>query len=154
MDLCRCFADGSLSTRHSKKGAAHCSFSRALSKWYFGKGLLINFTNTIYKIYQYNLQQFTYTLHFSQFLVDRKLSTRRSTKGTARCHIYRALWNNYFGKALLIHFISTWINSLKHCIFADFLLIVSYVQGFLRKKPFITPFVEDFRTTTLGKFHW
>ena len=35
------------------------------------------------------------------------------------------------------------------------MLVVSYVQSFLRKKRFIVPFVDHFRTTTLiRKFRW
>ena len=74
-------------------------------------------------------------------------------KGTAHCHICRALSNISFGKASLINFVSTGKNSLKHCIFAEFLLIVIYVEGFLRKKLFLAPFVEHFRATCLRKFH-
>ena len=65
MHFCRFFPDRRLSTRCFTKGATHCSFFRALSKYYW-KGL-----------------QFTLALYFYQFFVDRKLSTRYSTKGAA-----------------------------------------------------------------------
>ena len=48
-------------------------------------------------------------------------------------------------------FASTWNNLLKHCISADFLLMESYVQCALRKELRIAPFVECFKTATLGK---
>ena len=40
----------------------------------------------------------------------------------------------YFRKASLIPFIDTLNKILKHCLFADFLLIVSYGQGVLQKE--------------------
>ena len=39
---------------------------------------------------------------------------------------------------------------LKHCISAKFLLMEGYVKGALRKELLIDPFVEHFKTTTLG----
>ena len=39
----------------------------------------------------------------------------------------------------------------KHCIFVEFFLIVGSVQGALRKKLFIAPFVERLKAATLGK---
>ena len=36
-----------------------------------------------------------------------------------------AFQGNYFGKVLLINFISTWNNLPKHCIFAGSLFIIS-----------------------------
>ena len=47
------------------------------------------------------------------------------------CSFRRACENNYFGKASLISLISIWSKLPNHCIFADSLLIVSYVQGVL-----------------------
>ena len=44
---------------------------------------------------------------------------------------HRTFENNYFGKVSLMNLVSTWSNLPKHCIFADSLLIVSYVQGVL-----------------------
>ena len=40
------FSDRKLSTRYSRKGAAHCSFCRALLNSYIGKVSLINFVTT------------------------------------------------------------------------------------------------------------
>ena len=48
-------------------------------------------------------------------------------------------------------FFSTWNNLLKHWISAEFLLVKGYVQGALRKEMRIAPFVERFKTATLGK---
>ena len=48
-------------------------------------------------------------------------------------------------------FASTWSNLPKHLITAEFLLIESVVQSALRKELFIAPFVERFKTATLGK---
>ena len=47
-----------------------------------------------------------------------------------------------------------WINWLKHWISSKFLLIQSYLQGALRKKLRIAPFVERFKIATLGRFCW
>ena len=38
----------------------------------------------------------------------------------------------------------------KHYIFAEVFLIESYVEGALRKKLLMAPFVERFKTATLG----
>ena len=65
----------------------------------------------------------------------------------------RALWNSYFGKVLLITFISAWKNLHEHCIFTDSLLTVSYVQDALRNELHIAPFLEHFKIPILGKFH-
>ena len=51
----------------------------------------------------------------------------------------------------MILFASTSNNLLKHCISAEFLLMEGYVQGALRKEPRIAPFVERFKTATLGR---
>ena len=51
----------------------------------------------------------------------------------------------------LINFIRTWINLRKDCVFADSLLIVSYVQDALRKELLMIPFIECFETITFGK---
>ena len=50
-----------------------------------------------------------------------------------------------------MNFASTWNNLLKHWISAEFLLMEGYVQGALRKKPRIAPFVERFKTASLGR---
>ena len=50
-----------------------------------------------------------------------------------------------------MNFASTWNNLLKHCISAEFRLMESYVQGALRKELHIAPFVEGFKTATLGR---
>ena len=52
-----------------------------------------------------------------------------------------------------MNFVSTSNNLLKHCISNEFLLMEGYVQGALRKELHIAPFVERFKTTTLGKYH-
>ena len=59
---------------------------------------------------------------------------------------------NCFGKVFLIYLINTWNNLLKHCISAKFLLMEGYVHGALTKELRIAPFVEHFKTTTLGNF--
>ena len=58
---------------------------------------------------------------------------------------------NYFGKVLMINFVSFWNNLLKHCISAEFLLMKGYVQGAVRKELRIDPLVQRFKTATLGK---
>ena len=85
---------------------------------------------------------------------DGKLSRRCCTKGAAHYSFCRALYNSYFGKALLRDFANSWNNLLKHCTSAEYLLIQGYVQGALRKELFIAPFVEHFKITTLGKSQW
>ena len=50
-----------------------------------------------------------------------------------------------------MNFASTWINLLKHCISADFLLMEGYVQGALRKGLHITSFVDRFKTAIWGR---
>ena len=50
-----------------------------------------------------------------------------------------------------MHFVSNWNNLLKCCLSADFLLMECYAQGALRKQLHIAPFVECFKTATLGK---
>ena len=48
-------------------------------------------------------------------------------------------------------FASTWHKLLKHCISVEFLLLENFVQGALRKELHIAPFVERFKTATLGR---
>ena len=74
-------------------------------------------------------------------------------KDAAHCYFRKELSNSYFGKVLLINFVSTWKNLLKHCIFAHLLLMVSYVQGTLRKELLIVIFVESFKKTVSEKLH-
>ena len=50
-----------------------------------------------------------------------------------------------------MNFASTWNNLLKHCISANFFLVEGYGQGALRKELHIDPFVERFKTSTLGR---
>ena len=57
-------------------------------------------------------------------------------------------------KTVLMNFASTWNNLFKDWISSEFLLMECYVQGALRKELHIVPFVEHFKTTTLGKRHW
>ena len=45
-------------------------------------------------------------------------------------------------------------DKFYHCIFADSLLILSYVQGALWKELLTASFIEQFKSTTLGKSHW
>ena len=40
---------------------------------------------------------------------------------------------------------STWNNLRMHCVFAESLLIVSYVQDALRKELLMIPFIERFK---------
>ena len=51
----------------------------------------------------------------------------------------------------MIIFASAYNNLLKYCISANFLLMEGYVQGALRKDLRTAPFVERFKTVTLGK---
>ena len=50
-----------------------------------------------------------------------------------------------------MNFASTWNKLLKYCISAKFLLMEGYVQGALREKLHIAPFVERLKTATFGK---
>ena len=50
-----------------------------------------------------------------------------------------------------MNFAFTWENSLKHWISVDFFLVEGYGQGALRKELDIGPFVECFKTSTLGR---
>ena len=50
-----------------------------------------------------------------------------------------------------MNFASPWNKLLKRCISVDFLLVKCYVQGALRKELLLAPFVERFKTATLGK---
>ena len=51
----------------------------------------------------------------------------------------------------MMTFARAWNNLLKLCISAEFLLLEGYVQGALQKELHIAPFVERFKTATLGK---
>ena len=53
-----------------------------------------------------------------------------------------------------MNFASTWNNLLKHWISAEFFLMEGYLQGALRKELYIAPFVERFKTLTLGRSYW
>ena len=50
-----------------------------------------------------------------------------------------------------MNFASAWIKLFKYCISVDFLLVEGYVQGALGKELFIDPFIERFKTATLGR---
>ena len=50
-----------------------------------------------------------------------------------------------------MNFASTWNNLLKHCISAEFLFMAGYILGALRKELRTDPFVEHFKTATLGR---
>ena len=50
-----------------------------------------------------------------------------------------------------MNFISTYSKLFKHFISVPFLLIEGYEQGAPRKELTIVPFVEKFKTATLGK---
>ena len=63
----------------------------------------------------------------------------------------RAVSSSYFEKVFLVNFISTYSKLLKHFIFARFLLIEGCEQGALRKELIVAPFVDRFKTVTLGK---
>ena len=52
----------------------------------------------------------------------------------AHCSFRRVLQNNYFGKISLITFIDTSSKMRCYRFFSDSLLIVSYLQGALRKE--------------------
>ena len=51
-----------------------------------------------------------------------------------------------------MHFASNWNKFFKHYISVEFLLVEGYVKGALRKELYIAPFVERFKTATLGSF--
>ena len=51
----------------------------------------------------------------------------------------------------MIIFASTWYNLLNHFISAEFGLMEGYVQCALRQEWHIAPFVERYKTATLGK---
>ena len=51
-----------------------------------------------------------------------------------------------------MNFMRTYSKLLKYFIFARFSLIEGYEQGALRKELIFAPFVERFKTATLGKF--
>ena len=72
-------------------------------------------------------------------------------KGAAHGSFRRALLNSYF---LLTKAIATWKNLPKHCIFADFLLILNYIQGALQKELLIVSFVELFKNANFGTSSW
>ena len=50
-----------------------------------------------------------------------------------------------------MNFSSTLNKLFKHCISVDFLLMEVYVQGALRNELHIAPFIERFKTATLGR---
>ena len=50
-----------------------------------------------------------------------------------------------------MNFASIWKNLLKNCISVAILLIERYVLGALQKWLHIAPFVERFKTATLGR---
>ena len=54
-------------------------------------------------------------------------------------------------KIFLVDVISTYKNLPKHWIFADSLLIVSYIQSVLQKELLIAPFIEPFKNADLEK---
>ena len=41
-------------------------------------------------------------------------------KGAAHCSFRRGLLNSYFGKAMLMNFVSNWIKLFKHCTSVEF----------------------------------
>ena len=50
-----------------------------------------------------------------------------------------------------MNFASAWNNLLKHWISVNFFLVEGYGQGALQKELHIAPFVERFKTSTLGR---
>ena len=50
-----------------------------------------------------------------------------------------------------MNFASAWNNLLKHWISVNFFLVEGYGQGALRQDLRIAPFVEHFKTSTLGR---
>ena len=50
-----------------------------------------------------------------------------------------------------MHFASTCNHLQKHCISFEFLLLKGYLEGDLRKELRIAPFVERFKTASLGR---
>ena len=79
-----------------------------------------------------------------------KYKVLQARKGEGSCSFLRARSNRNLGKVLLVNFASTWNNLLKNCLSPKFLLREGYVSGTLRKELPISPFVEHFKTTTLG----
>ena len=92
-------------------------------------------------------------MYFCQIFANRRLRRRGSKKGAVYCSFRRALSDSYVEKVLLINFAITRNSLLEHCSSAEYLLITGYVEGALRMELLITPFVEHFKTTTLGKSH-
>ena len=84
-------------------------------------------------------------MHFCQSFADKRLYTRCSTKGAARCSFCRAPYNSYFGKVFLRDFANTSNNLRKHWISAEVLLTEGYAQGPLRKGLLIAPFEEPLK---------
>ena len=50
-----------------------------------------------------------------------------------------------------MYFARTCNNLLKHCISAEFRLMEGFIQGTPRQELHIAPFVERFKTATLGR---
>ena len=75
-------------------------------------------------------------------------------KGAAPFCFRRALLYSYFEKDLLIYFLSTSNNLLKHYISVEVLLMKAYAQGTVWKELLIAPFLDHFWATTLGKPQW
>ena len=92
-------------------------------------------------------------MYFCQIFANRRLRRRGSKKGAVYCSFRRALSDSYVEKVLLINFAITRNSLLEHCSSAEYFLITGYVEGAIRMELLITPFVEHFKTTTLGKSH-
>ena len=65
------------------------------------------------------------------------------------CRLSQSHLEKCFGKVFLTNFIITWKYWSRYCVFAESLLIVSYVQGALRKELLMAPFIERFKTVEL-----
>ena len=91
---------------------------------------------------------------FFSLWAERRLWKLYSKKRPDHCRFRWVVYNSYFEKGFLINFISTYSKLLKHFIFARFLLIEDYEQSALQKELIFAPFVEGFKTATLGKASW
>ena len=60
-------------------------------------------------------------------------------------------FSSFFGKVLMMAFTRTCNNLLKHCFSLEIFLMEGYLEGALRKELRNDPFVEHFKTATLGK---
>ena len=76
-------------------------------------------------------------------------------KLVSKLKMLRIYWNlAKLKKALLIIVIYSYRSLLKYFSFAEFLVTEGNEQGALQKEPFIAPFIEQFKATSLRKVYW